>query len=234
MLVDGQNKEPLADSHKFRSIRILLVDDHPFVRQGIRVTLEQEAGFVVVGEVGDGREVLGAVKRLKPNIVVLDHVLPGAYGLEVAETMRQQLPNTHIIMMSMYEDEAYVGRAVSIGVRGYIAKRAASAELVQAIHAVMDGEIFLSEPHTIASIEKYLASSASATFDVYKTLTEREQEIADLIVDGYSSRRIAEQLCISERTVETHRSHIKRKLGAQTSAEMVRIILEYRQRHSEP
>lgn len=226
------DKNHLANSDSNRpDTRILLVDDHPFVRQGIKVTLEQEMGFVVIGEVGDGSEVLRAVEQLQPDIVLLDHVLPGMYGMEVAKEMGQQVPNTHIIMMSMYEDEAYVGRALSLGVRGYVAKRAASTELVKAIRAVMAGERYVSEPHDSASIQKYMDGAKSKNFEIYETLTEREREVADLIVDGYSSRRIAEELCISERTVETHRSHIKKKLGAKTTAEMVRMILEHRESH---
>ena len=229
MQIDSHKSE--APNPNIKSTRILLVDDHPLVREGIKAALEQQPGFVVVGEVADGTEVLGAVERLQPDIVVLDHILPGVYGMEVAEKLGEQLPSTRIIMMSMHEEEAYVGRALSVGVRGYVAKRAASDELVRAIHTVMQGQRYLSEPHSTDSIESYMESAKSAKFDVYKTLTDREREIGDLIVDGYSSRRIAEQLCISERTVETHRSHIKRKLGAKTTAEMVRMILEYRESH---
>ena len=186
MLPDSQKSEAPNPANK-NSTRILLVDDHPLVREGIKAALEQQAGFVVVGEVGDGTEVIDAVKNLQPDVVVLDHVLPGVYGMEVAETLGQQQPSTRIIMMSMHEEEAYVGRALTVGVRGYVAKRAASTELVKAIDAVLQGKIYLSEPHSTDSIGRYMESAKSAKFDVYKTLTDREREVGDLIVDGYSS-----------------------------------------------
>jgi len=232
-MLTGSYTTEAPDPHTFpESTRILLVDDHPFVREGIKATLEQQLGFVVVGEVGDGNEVLGAVLRLQPDVVVLDHVLPGLLGLQVAEKLVQQVPGTHIIMMSMYEDDAYIRRALAIGVRAYVAKRAASSELVQAIHSVMAGKRYLSAPHSLAKVEGS-ENPKPTPFDVYKTLTDREREVGNLIVDGLSSRQIATKLCISERTVETHRSHIKRKLGAKTTAEVVRMILDYRRNYGD-
>jgi DNA-binding NarL/FixJ family response regulator len=136
--------------------------------------------------------------------------------------------------MSMYDDAAYVGCALSLGVHGYVTKSASSSELIEAIHAVMTGERYLSAPHSNASIDKYMESAKSVKFDVYKTLTKRERQVCDLILEGFSTRQIAQAIGNrSERTVETHRSHIKKKYGAKTQAEMVRLILQSRGRYGE-
>jgi DNA-binding NarL/FixJ family response regulator len=201
--------------------RILLVDDHPVVREGIRNRLEAEPDFAVVGEVGDSSRVIDATRELHPDVVVLDYVMPKANGMQVAQKMSQVVPDTRIIMYSMYSDEAYVARALTYGVRGYVAKRSVTDELVKAIHSVMQGERYLSPPHSNESIEEYMRAG-SKELALWQTLTPREREVAGLIVEGLSSREIADKLGISERTVETHRSHIRKKLGARSMAEMVR------------
>jgi DNA-binding NarL/FixJ family response regulator len=215
--------EPIQDGRT----RILLADDHPLVREGIRRCLEAEPDFQVVGEVGDGSQVVPAAHDLHPDIVVLDYVMPNSNGIQVAQKMAKSEPDVRIVMLSMYSDEAYVARALTHGVRGYVTKSAASDELVQAIRRVMGGERYLSPPHSTESIEDYLRTD-SEKLKLFQTLTRREREVSDLIVDGLSSRQIADKLSISERTVETHRSHIRKKLGAKTTALMVRRYIRER------
>ena len=207
--------------------RILLVDDHEFVRQGAKQCLEREAGFEVVGEVDDGLQVVPVVEELRPDVVVLDHSLPGLNGIDVAQKISRKTPETKVIMLSMHTDEAYVVRALSCGVRGYVTKGAASEELVTAIRCVMQGKRYLSSPHSNESLDNYMRRASSRKFSPYETLTPREREVAQLVVEGFSSKRVGERLFISERTVESHRRRIRDKFGSKSTAELVAAILHY-------
>jgi len=222
----------LSDSHEMEitemTTRILLVDDHEFVRAGVRARLEQENEFAVVGEVEDGLAVLQAVLTLQPDVVVLDHSLPGLNGTDVARKISKTMPQVKIVMLSMHKDEAYVVHALSCGVHAYVTKGTDSEVLVTAINSVLQGKKYLSAPHDKKSIETYMKRAESGEFDILDTLTPREREVAQLIVEGNSSKNVGERLFISERTVETHRSHIKKKLGAKSTADVVRIIVRYR------
>src|SRR2546422_639623 len=165
---------------------IVLADDHPIVRQGLRSVLEAEPDFRVIGEAGDGLETMQLVERLRPQVLVLDLLMPGLSGLEVARQVRQRAPETRVIVLSMHANEAYVLEALRHGAAAYVLKEISSAELVQAVRAVVAGQRYLSRRLSERAREAH-AQRAEATPDLYETLTTREREVLHLAAEGCSN-----------------------------------------------
>ena len=205
---------------------ILLADDHRMVRQGFRALLEAEKDFRIVGETGDGLEALRLVEQLKPKVIVLDLMLPGLRGLEVARQIKQRRLATKVIILSMHANEAYVLEALRNGASSYVLKDAHAAELVRAVREAMAGRRYLSPPLTEPAMEAYLEKArAAGTMDVYETLTSREREVLQLTAEGHTSVSIAGKLFISPRTVEIHRSNVMHKLGLRSPTDLIRFAL---------
>lgn len=204
---------------------IVLADDHHVVRQGLRALLEAEADFSVVGEAADGLEVVGLVEHLKPNVLVLDLMMPSLNGLEVTRQVCQRSPKTRVVILSMYANEAYVLEALRNGAAAYVLKEASSSDLVQAVREVAAGRRYLSPPLSERAIEAYVQKAKAAPLDRYETLTTCEREVLQLAAQGYSNPEIATRLGISPRTAETHRANLMRKLGLQTQTDLVRYAL---------
>jgi RNA polymerase sigma factor (sigma-70 family) len=209
------------------AIRVLVVDDHAIVRQGIRQVLEDADGFVVVGEAGDGTAALAAAALHLPDVVVLDVSLPGETGLEVARRLKRALPATRILMLSVYDNTEYVLEAVRAGADGYLLKDSSPADLRDAIRAVHAGESAFSAA-TARQLNAGLRQEAQRREkeDRLAQLTSREREVLRLIVDGRTNKETAATLGISHRTVETHRENILRKLGVRSVAELTRLAIE--------
>jgi two-component system response regulator NreC len=206
-------------------ITIVLADDHHIVRQGLRALLEAESDFSVVGEAGDGLEALRLADQLNPNVLVLDLMMPGLNGLEVARQMTKHAPQTRIVVLSMYSNEAYVLEALGNGASAYVLKDSSSADLVHAVREVAAGRRYLSPPLSDRAIEAYQEKAKAATLDKYETLTTREREVLQLAVEGHTSTEIAARLGISSRTAEAHRSNLMHKLGLHTQADLIRYAL---------
>lgn len=204
---------------------IMLADDHPVVRQGLRALLEAEQDFTIVGEAADGLEVAGLVERLRPNVLVLDLMLPGLGGIEVTRQICHRFPQTRVVILSMYANEAYVLEALRNGAVGYVIKEASAAQLVQAVREVSAGRRYLSPPLSENAIEAYIQKAQATPLDLYETLTSREREVLHLAATGDSNIETADRLGISSRTVETHRASVMRKLGLQNQTELVRYAL---------
>lgn len=204
---------------------IMLADDHPVVRQGLRALLDTEPEFTIVGEAADGLEVAGLVERLRPDVLVLDLMLPGLTGLEVTRQISQRYPRTRVVILSMYANEAYVLAALKNGAAAYVLKAASAADLVRAIREVSAGRRYLSPPLSENAIEAYLQKAHATPLDPYETLTTREREVLHLAAEGCANAEIAARLFISPRTVETHRANLMRKLGLQNQTELVRYAL---------
>lgn len=204
---------------------IVLADDHPVVRQGLRALLETEPDFRVVGEAGDGLEATRLVERLQPNMLVLDLMLPGLSGLEVTRLVRQQSPQTHVVILSMHADESYVLEALKNGAIGYVLKDSSAADLVHAVREGAAGRRYLSPPLSERAIERYIQKGEAATQDIYETLTTREREVLHLAAEGHKIAAIAARLFISPRTVETHHANLMRKLGLRTQTDLIRYAL---------
>lgn len=208
-------------------IRVLVVDDHAIVRQGIRQVLESEDGFLVVGEAGDGAEALAGAEAHLPDVVLLDVSLPGASGLEVARRLKRALPATRILMLSVYDNTEYVLEAVRAGADGYLLKDSAPAELRDALRAVHAGEGAFSAA-TARQLNAALRAETQRREkeDRLANLTARELEVLRHVAEGRTNKETATLLGISHRTVETHRENILKKLGVRSVAELTRFALE--------
>ncbi|MFH1031866.1 MAG: response regulator transcription factor [Chloroflexota bacterium] len=197
-------------------ISVMLVDDHPVIRQGLRALLEAEPDIQVIGEAGDGLEALRMVAELSPRVIVLDLMMKGISGIEVARQLNRSSTTTAIVIFSMLGSEHHVLEALRAGVRGYVLKESPSDELVKAIREVAAGNRYLS---AVLSEQPYLQSlTGSNSSYIYSRLTSREQQILELSAQGSTCAEIAQQLSISRRTVEAHRANMMRKLGMSNPA----------------
>lgn len=202
-----------------RPTRVLIVDDHPMVAEGIEAILETYDDIHVVGLLSNGQEVIDQVEALAPDVVLLDLNMPLMGGLPAAEIVLERRPETRILVLSMHDSPEYISTALSHGARGYVLKDVPTEEIKVAIDAVMAGETYLC---TGAS-----ASLTPATADGREPLTSREQTILLQLAQGKSNKEVALTLEISVRTVETHRKNIKRKLGISTTAGLTRYAMEH-------
>ena len=207
-------------------MEIVLAEDHPIVRQGLRALLEAERDFQVVGEAGDGLEAVALVERVKPDVLVLDLMMPGLAGLQVARQVRQRSPQTRIVILSMHADEGYVLEALTAGASAYVLKKSTTGDLVKAIRDAIAGRRFLSPPLSDRLIDAYVEKAKGEPLDPYNTLTTREREVLQLAAEGHPNAAIATRLSISPRTVEMHRASLMRKLGLQNQVELVRYALQ--------
>lgn len=206
------------------TIRLVLADDHPLVREGLRALLESDPEFSVVGQADDGVEVPALVEQLHPDVVVLDLMMPGRSGLDVIRELAQRPGAPPVLILSMYENEAYVFEALRSGAAGYVLKQAPAAELALGIRAVAAGVRYLSPPLTERALDAYVGRVGRQP-DPYDRLTAREREVLALAADGNSNADIATRLFISRRTVETHRSRAMRKLALRSHVDLVRYAL---------
>jgi DNA-binding NarL/FixJ family response regulator len=204
------------------TIRILLADDHLLVRQGLRVLLEQ-AGMAVVGEAADGLETLRLAHTHHLEVAVLDIAMPHLNGLETARRLRETVPQTKIILLTMHSEAPYVLEALHAGVVGYVVKTQAATDLVQAIHTVVQGAIYLSPQVTNAVVQAYLAGATLPA----DPLTSREREIVQRIAEGQTTKEIAAVLGLSVKTVESHRINLMRKLDIHETATLVRYAIRW-------
>ncbi|MBN2550776.1 MAG: response regulator transcription factor [Anaerolineales bacterium] len=203
------------------TISIILADDHVIVRQGLRAVLSSEAALEIIGEAGDGDETLHLVETLQPDILVLDIDMPGINGLEVARQIKLLNLRTRIVFLSMYANEGFVLEALRHGASAYVLKGSETRDLVQAIHQAVKGQRYLSPPLSENAIETYLEKLHTEKLDPYETLTNREREIFLLAAQGISNLDIAEQLYISDRTVEAHKARLMKKLNLHSQAELI-------------
>jgi len=201
-------------------IRILLAEDHVMFRQGLRVLLEQ-AGMVVIGEASDGQEALRLAHEHQPHVAVLDIAMPHLNGLETARRLREAVPQTKTILLTMHTEEPYVLEALQAGTAGYVLKTQAAVDIVQAIREAMQGAIYLSPRVANAVVQAYL-TGASLPPD---PLTSREREILQRIAEGQTTKEIAAHLGLSVKTVESHRSNLMRKLDMHETATLVRYAI---------
>jgi DNA-binding NarL/FixJ family response regulator len=208
------------------SVTVLLADDHPVVRQGMRNLLDAEASFSVIGEAEDGLEAVQLAEQLKPDVVVVDMMMPRLNGLEAIRQIIARRPDTHCIVLSMQSADPYIVQALKAGASGYVLKDSGPNEVISAIHQVLDGKRYLSPQLSEKLIDLFVAKVEADVLDPYSSLTTREREVLQLAAEGFSNSNIAEQLSISQRTVEQHRQSMMTKMGFNNQTDLIRFALK--------
>ena len=210
-----------------KPISILIADDHGIVRSGVRQLLTSQDDMEIVGEAEDGAAALKLVKKLKPDVVLLDIAMPGLNGLETIGLIREAVPESRIIILSMHAKESYVHQALSAGALGYVLKASPSSDIIRAVRAAHRGEYFLSSTIRAGVIDAYLQSKKhTPTVRGYDLLSEREQQVFRMVVEGKTTKDIADILCVSAKTIEKHRGSITGKLGVHGRLELLKYAIK--------
>ena len=211
---------------KAAPIRVLLVDDHAILREGVHALLARESDLLVVGEAADGQEALDRVDELHPDVVIMDIVMPRMSGLEATRLLKERHPEVRTLILSMYDDQEYVVQIIQAGASGYVLKRVVTEDLVRAIHEVHAGGSFLYPPIAATLIGDYLRVTGNERPDEPgESLSAREREVLRLIAEGNSNNRIADLLGLSRKTVDSHRANAMRKLDLHDVTEVVKYAL---------
>lgn len=208
------------------TIKLLIVDDHPIVRRGLRMCLTQHADIQIVGEAGDGREALNLIHTIKPDVVLMDIDMPQMNGLAVTDLLRREKPEMKVLILSMYSNTDYVMRIIQCGARGFVLKEAPPEEVIQAIRVVNDGGSHFSPEVARVALNQVVKGSNNDAAAPLTRLTNREREVLLYIAEGMSNKEIACQLTIGVRTVETHRERIMRKLDIHSIAGLTRFAIQ--------
>jgi two-component system response regulator NreC len=206
-------------------ITIGLAEDHNVVRQGFKLVLTAEQDFKLVGEAADGLEAVKLVETKKPNVLLLDLMIPRLHGLEVVRQLKREQSPTKVVILSMHADEPYVMEALRNGACGYVLKDCTAADLVQAVRTVAAGRRYLSPVLQERALTGYVEHPGASDLDVYETLTNRERLVFQLAAEGKTSGEIATALFISPRTAETHRANLMRKLSLRSQTDLVRFAI---------
>jgi DNA-binding NarL/FixJ family response regulator len=203
--------------------RILIADDHAMVRDGVRNLVNQINGVEIVGEASNGNQALELFEKLKPDMLIMDISMPDMNGMDVSKSILSANPGANIVILSMYDDHDYISRCIEYGVKGYVVKNESSAELENAIKAVLSGKNYFSRQAQDIIFKKYSQNVSKKKNDADDVnLTKREIEIIKLIAEGLTSQEMANKLFISHRTVETHRANLMKKMNVKNAVELVR------------
>jgi DNA-binding NarL/FixJ family response regulator len=210
-----------------KTIRIMLVDDHTIVRQGLARLLEDHGDLKIVGEAINGQVAIEKATKLRPDIIIMDIAMPRMNGIEAAKRIRKLLPETKIVILSMYSHEHYIHELLECGVSGYLLKDSGGRDIIAAIRAALRNETFLSPSISKKVVESYLSpTKSSSKAELYKKLSNREREVFQLIAEGHPSRQIADMLCVSTSTIKSHRINIMEKLGIETSVKLIHFAIQ--------
>ena len=207
-------------------IRVLLADDHPILRSGLKLLLGAEPDMVVVGEANNGREAVEQTIQLRPDVVVMDIAMPEMGGLEATRKLSELASGTRVLILTVHAEEQYLLPVIQAGGSGYVRKSQADTDLLEAVRAVHRGEVFLDRPATKMLLEDYLGRvQAGKETDTYRTLSEREREVLTFTAEGYTAQEIADRLVLSPKTVDTYRQRMMDKLNLHHRAELVKYAL---------
>jgi DNA-binding NarL/FixJ family response regulator len=226
-LIAERPKLAAQKQNRRQSKRIVIVDDHPVLRKGLGRIINSNDGFVVCGEAGEANEGMALIRREKPDLVIADIGLPGASGIELTKNIRTEFPDMPVLILSMHEESLYALRALRAGAAGYIVKQEAIEKIADALREVLNGRRYLSPAisQQLSTSSEAQAGTRSAT--PIAELTDRELEVLELIGKGREVREIAEQLRLSPKTVETHRTHIKEKLKLKNARGVARFAVQW-------
>lgn len=208
-----------------KEIRLLLVDDHAVVRTGLRMLLESQPNLSIIGEADTGSQAIAMAERLQPDIVIMDITLPDISGIEATRLLKQQMPDTAVIALTIHEDEQYFFEMLQAGASAYVPKRAAPEDLIAAIESVHRGEVYIYPSLAKLLVSDFLNRSAETSAIQMDGLTVREREVLAVLADGKSNEEIAEMLSISKHTVARHRENLMRKLGLHNRGELVKYAI---------
>jgi len=208
-----------------KRIRILLADDHTLLRAGLRALLACQGDLEVIGEASDGAEAIRLAQALRPDVVVMDIGMPGVSGIDATAHIKRELSGVKILILSMHDDQGYLRQVLRAGASGYVLKRAADTELLAAIRAAAQGEVFLDPAMAKALVEEVVQPSRSSAAE--PVLSDREREVLRLLAYGHTNQQVADRLCIGVKSVETYKARLMEKLGLKGRAELVRYALRH-------
>lgn len=209
-------------------MRVLIADDHTIVREGLRILLEEHPDVEVVGEAADGLEAVEKTRKLRPDIVIMDLVMPAMSGLEATRAIRQQMPDVGVLVLTMYESDEHFFQVLQAGASGYVLKGATSAELLAALRAVRAGDVFLYPSMAKRLVGDFLTRvGAGEEQERYAHLTPREREIIKLVAEGYTASEIGDRLHLSPSTVQTHKVHAMKKLNIANRPQLIRYAIRH-------
>ena len=207
-------------------VKILLVDDHTVLRSGLRLLLESQGEFQVVGEAASGEEALERLRELYPDIVIMDLAMPGMDGLTAMVRIQESYPRVKVLVMTQHADRAYLSPALQAGASGYILKSAGINDIISALHSINEGKVFLDPSVAGTVLNDYRQRNNPRVGNPTNTLSERENEVLRLYAKGYTGREIADQLVINVKTVESHKGRFMAKLGLKTRSELVEYAIQ--------
>jgi len=205
----------------------VIIDDHPLFRKGLEQLIHSDSAFAVCGEANNGSEAMNVIRKLNPDLAIVDLSLPGANGIELIKNIRAEFPKLPILVLSMHDESLYALRALRAGAEGYVMKHEAMANVIQAIHEVFNGRPYLSPAMAAQVITKFAHRQSEGEIDAVERLSDRELEILELIGKGNEVPQIAKALRLSPKTVETHRAHIKEKLNLQNARQVARFAVQW-------
>jgi DNA-binding NarL/FixJ family response regulator len=207
--------------------KVLVVDDHPIVRERIAELINKEPDLVVCGEAEDAARALKAVTDHRPDVAIVDISLKDSYGIELVKQLKELYPDMPTLVLSMHDESMYGERALRAGARGYLTKQEASKKVVDAVRRVLRGGIYVSDKLAASLVRRVAGGNHEAGGGLVDALTDREREVFQMLGQGLTMREVAERLFVSAKTVEAHREHIKRKLNFKTSSELLRFAIQY-------
>jgi len=215
------------ESVQTKKCRVLLVDDHPIVRQGLALLIDREGDLSVCGEADGAHSAFHAIETLRPDLVVLDISLSGPDGLDVLKEIRMKTASLPVLILSMHDESIYAERAMRAGANGYIMKQEATEKVLVAIRRILQGEVYLSDRLTNTMLQQYMRGVSPTKMSPLVSLTDRELEVFRLIGEGHGTRQIADELHLSVKTIESYQAHIKEKLALRNARELVQHAIEW-------
>jgi DNA-binding NarL/FixJ family response regulator len=221
----ARKKQP--EKTKDKKSNILIVDDHPIVRQGLAELINHENDLTVCAQAEDANQAMKAVKELKPDMAIVDISLKETSGMELIKDLKTQYPNLPVLTLSMHDESLYAERALRAGARGYIMKAEATEKVIKAIRKILSGEIYISDKMASKMMRKLVSGNSEINASPVELLSDRELEVFQLIGKGFGTRQIAERLYLSIKTIETYRAHIKEKLNLADSAELLQYAIQW-------
>jgi DNA-binding NarL/FixJ family response regulator len=210
-----------------KNVRIMIVDDHPIVRRGLAELIEQEPGFKVTAEAESAQDAMRAIRSDQPDLAIVDLSLKDTSGIELVKQIKAQWPTIPLLVLSMHDESLYAERALRAGALGYIMKQEGTEKLITAIRAVMRGEVYLSDAMARRVLGRMVSGQPAISSTPLDILSDRELEVFEQIGRGLSTRQIAQRMCVSIKTIESHREHIKRKLNLKNASELVQHATEW-------